>query len=171
MSADASVDKELLESIIGQPTGRSTVVVERGPVSFFADAVVDPNPIYKDPAAAQAAGLPAIPAPPTFPIAMEAWGKFAELQPEDAPSGSPLLKILGPLMAKGGLILHGEEEFIYHRPVLVGDQLVGDGKVVDAYQKESKGKTMTFVVTETTWVDAKTGDPVVTARFNVIHRA
>ena len=78
---------------------------------------------------------------------------------------------LGPLMAKGGLILHGEQEFIYHRPVVVGDVLVGEGKVVDAYQKESKGKTMTFVVTETNWTDQKTGEPVVTTRFNVIHRA
>jgi acyl dehydratase len=169
--SEGASDEEMLRSIIGQPTGKSTVVVERGPVAFFADAVADANPIYKDPAAAKAAGLAAIPAPPTFPIAMEAWGKFPELQPADAPSGNPLMKVLGPLMAKGGLILHGEEEFVYHRPVLVGDELVGEGKVVDAYQKESKGKTMTFVVTETTWVDAKTGEPVVTSRFNVIHRA
>jgi len=43
--------------------------------------------------------------------------------------------------------------------------------VVDAYQKESKGKTMTFLVTETEWTDKETGEPVVTTRFNVIHRA
>ena len=49
-------------------------------------------------------------------------------------------------MAKGGLILHGEQEFIYHRPVQVGDVLVGEGKITDAYQKESKGRTMTFIV-------------------------
>ena len=52
----------------------------------------------------------------------------------------------------------------------MGDVLVGEGRVVDAYQKESKGKTMTFIVTETTWVDDKTGEPVATSRFNVIHR-
>ena len=54
-------------------------------------------------------------------------------------------------MAKGGLILHGEQEFIYHRPVLVGDVLVGEGTITDAYQKESKGRTMTFIVSETNW--------------------
>jgi len=167
----ASTDEEILKSIIGQPTGTSTVVVERGPVAFFADAVLDTNPIYRSPEAARAAGFPAIPAPPTFPIAMEAWGKFAELQAADAPTGSPLMKVLGSLMAKGGLILHGEQEFVYHRPVVVGDVLVGEGRVADAYRKESKGRTMTFVVTETSWVDQRTGEPVVTARFNVIHRA
>ena len=80
------------------------------------------------------------------------------------------MKALGPLIAKGGMVLHGEQEFLYHRPVVVGDVLVGEGTVVDAYQKESKGKTMTFVVSETKFVDEKTGDPVVTARFNVLHR-
>jgi acyl dehydratase len=80
-------------------------------------------------------------------------------------------EVIGPLMAKGGLILHGEQEFVYHRPVYVGDVLSGEGSVVDAYTKESKGKTMTFIVTETVWKDDRTGEPVVTTRFNVIHRA
>jgi hypothetical protein len=53
---------------------------------------------------------------------------------------------------------------------MVGDVLRGVGTIVDAYAKESKGKTMTFVVTETVWSDASTGDPVVTSRFNIIHR-
>jgi acyl dehydratase len=74
-------------------------------------------------------------------------------------------------MSKGGLILHGEQEFTYHRPVVVGDVLVGKGSIVDAYQREGKGRTMTFVVVETNWTDERTGDPVVTTRFNVIHRA
>ena len=49
--------------------------------------------------------------------------------------------------------------------------LVSEGKITDAYQKESKGRTMTFIVQETNWRDDKTGEPVVTARFNLIHRA
>lgn len=169
--SDGGTDQDILKGIVGQPTGSATVVVERGPVAFFADAVLDENPVYRTPEAAHEAGLPGIPAPPTFPFVMETWGKFDELQPSDAPKGNPLMKALGPLMSKGGLILHGEQEFTYHRPVVVGDVLVGEGKVVDAYQKESKGRTMTFVVTETTWVDRDSGEPVVTTRFNVIHRA
>jgi hydroxyacyl-ACP dehydratase HTD2-like protein with hotdog domain len=164
-------DEDVLKSIIGKPTGLSTVVVERGPLAFFADAVLEQSPVYKSPDAAKAAGLKDIPAPPTYAFAMESWGKYDEIQPDGAPEGNPLMGALGPLMAKGGIILHGEQEFEYHRPVVVGDVLDGKGKVVDAYQKESKGKTMTFVVTETVWSDQKTGDPVVTTRFNVIHRA
>jgi acyl dehydratase len=167
----ASVE-ELLKEVIGQPIGKSKVVVERGPVQHFADAVLSSSPIYHSPEAARQAGFDDIPAPPTWAFAMEFSGKFDELQPSDASAaGSPLAKVLGPLMAKGGLILHGEQEFIYHRPVQVGDVLVSEGRIADAYQKESKGRTMTFIVQETNWSDDKTGEPVVTARFNLIHRA
>jgi hypothetical protein len=166
----ATVD-EVLKGMVGRPTHTSTVVVERGPVTFFADAVLETDPAYRTPAAAAAAGLAAIPAPPTYPFVMETWGTFPEIQPADAPRPAGLLDVLGPLLADGGLILHGEQEFTYHRPVVVGDVLVGRGAVVDAYQKTSKGRTMTFVVVRTDWTDQATGEPVVTSTYNVIHRA
>jgi acyl dehydratase len=167
----AASQEDVLKGIIGQPTGKAKVIVERGPVQHFAAAVLSTSPIYHNPEAAREAGFAAIPAPPTFPFAMEFSGKFEEIQPADAPTGNPLMTALAPLMAKGGLILHGEQEFLYHRPVQVGDVLVSEGKITDAYQKESKGRTMTFIVSETNWSDEKTGEPVVTARFNLIHRA
>ena len=162
--------QSVLSEIIGQPTGKSVVTVERGHLATFAGAVKDASPVYRDPRAATAAGLAGIPAPPTYPFVMENFGVFPELQPSDAPTGNPMVSVLGPLMAKGGLILHGEQEFTYHRPIFAGDVLEGEGKVVDAYQKESKGKTMTFVVVETVWTDQATGDPVCTSRMNIIHR-
>ena len=171
MADGAESHDDVLKKIIGQPTGTSKVVVERGPVQHFADAVLSTSPIYHSPEAAKAAGFDAIPAPPTFPFAMEFSGKFDELQPSEAQPANPLGAAVGPLMAKGGLILHGEQEFVYHRPVLVGDVLVSEGRITDAYQKESKGRTMTFIVQETNWRDDKTGEPVVTTRFNLIHRA
>ncbi len=158
-------------SVIGKPTNRSRVVVERGPVANFAVAVKDESTQYQDPEAAKQAGLSAIPAPPTFGFCMEHWGKFAEVQPEEKVQGSPIFEVIGTLMSKGGLVLHGEQEFIYHRPIVVGDVLRGEGKVVDAYERESKGKTMTFLVSETVWSDDRTGEPVLTSRFNLIHRS
>jgi acyl dehydratase len=147
------------------------VVIERGPVAVFADSVKDPSPLYRDPAAAAAAGLPGIPVPPTYPIAMSHWGAFPDIQPEpDGESASAIGKVLGPLLAGGGLLLHGEQEFEYHRPVVVGDVLVSEGKITDAYEKQSGASTLTFVVTETTWRDDVTGEPVVTARNNLIVR-
>src|ERR1700722_5790345 len=147
-------EDDTLTQLIGTRTSSATVVVERGPIAAFALAVCDQNPIYRDPRASEAAGFDAIPAPPTFPFVMDTWGRFAELQPSDGPpAGGGMAKVLGPLMAKGGLILHGEQAFEYPRPAEVGDGLDGEGTVVDAYAKESKGRTMTFIVTETVWRD------------------
>ncbi len=162
--------EDILSTIIGKPTGTTVVTVERGQLALFADAVKEKSPIYRDARAAAGAGLAGIPAPPTYPFVMEHFGAYPELQPDDGPTGNPMAEVLGPLMANGGLILHGEQEFTYHRPVLAGDVLVGEGKVADAYRKESKGKTMTFVVVETAWREQATGDPVCTSRMNIIHR-
>jgi len=164
------VAEDNLSAIIGKPTGTTVVTVERGQLALFADAVKEKSPAYRDPRAAGEAGLAGIPAPPTYPFVMEHFGAYPELQPTDGPTGNPMAEVLGPLMANGGLILHGEQEFTYHRPVLAGDVLVGEGKVADAYRKESKGKTMTFVVVETAWREQNTGEPVCTSRMNIIHR-
>ncbi len=159
-------------SAIGKPTGASKVTIERGPVSNFAAAVADDNPIYRRVDVAKAAGFESIPAPPTFSFAMQHWGRFPEDQPVDPTGGeNPMHAVMGTLFARGGLVLHGEQEFEYHRPILVGDVLVGEGKIVDIYEKESKSKTMTFVVTETVWRDERNDEPVVTERFNLIHRS
>jgi acyl dehydratase len=158
-------------SVIGKPTSRSVAAVERGPIANFARAVKDNNPVYADASVAKANGFSDIPAPPTFTFAMGFWGAYPELQSGvDKLEGNPMFEIIGSLMSKGGLVLHGEQEFIYHRPVVAGDVLVGKGTCVDAYEKESKDKIMTFVVSETVWSDRSSGEPVVTERFNLIHR-
>ena len=134
-------------SIIGRETGRARVQVERAPLANFAKAVKDDNAVYSDVNAAEAAGFDGTPAPPTFGFALEFWGRYPELQKGLTPvQGNPMMEVIGKLMQNGGLILHGEQEFEYHRPIVAGDVLRSEGKVVDAYEKESKGKTMTFVV-------------------------
>lgn len=159
-------------SVIGKPTGAYRVRVERGPVSNFATALKDDNPIYHDAGAAKSAGFADIPAPPTFSFAAQFWGKFGEEQPDDPTGGvNPMHQVMGELFGKGGLVLHGEQEFTYERPIVVGDVLLGEGTIVDLYEKESKGKTMTFIVVETVWRDENDGKPVVTERFNLIHRS
>jgi len=163
-------DQEWLTSVIGTTSGPTTVVIERGPVAFFADAVLAQDPVHRDPRAAAAAGFTAIPVPPTYPMVMANWGCFPELQPVGEENAGPFTAALAPIMARPGLILHGEQELTYHRPVLVGDTLHGTSEVVEAYQKQRKGRTMTFIVSETRWTD-DAGAPVVTTRFTVIHRS
>ena len=68
------------------------------------------------------------------------FGVFPELQTEGAPVGNPMAEVLGPLMAKGGIILHGEQEFTYHRPVLAGDVLVGRGRSSTPIKRSPRGR-------------------------------
>jgi acyl dehydratase len=159
------------EAVVGRATGAATIHVERGPISAFARAVTDANPIHQDARSAEAAGFDGVPAPPTWTFAAHAFGVFPEDQPEDPTGGSsPMAEIMGQLMAEGGLILHGEQEFTYHRPVVAGDTLHHHGEVVDLYTKESGDRVMTFLVVENRFTDDD-GEPVVTERFNLIHRS
>jgi hypothetical protein len=102
---------------------------------------------------------------------MQHMGRWTEEQPPDPTQGeNPMHAVMGSLYGKGALILHGEEEFDYHRPIFVGDVLLGEGKVVDVYERETESAVMTFVVIETEWRDEQTDRPVVTERFNLIGR-
>ena len=157
-------------SIVGMVLSRGRVRVERGPVTQFARSLKDQNPVYEDPSAANAAGFDAIPTPPTFPIAFEFWGRFRDEQPADAMEKNRMTELIGKLLADGGLLLHGEQEFVYHRTPKVGDVLDFEGTVVDTYEKESKGRSMSFVVSATVFRDAETSEPVVTSRNTLIVR-
>ncbi len=78
--------------------------------------------------------------------------------------------LMGALYAKGALVLHGEQEFVYHRTPVAGDVLDGVQTITDVYEKDSESAHMTFVVMETQWTDVRDGSPVVTERFNLIAR-
>jgi hypothetical protein len=159
--------------VVGRPTAAARVQVERGPIAKFADAVHNDSKIYQRRDAAAAAGFVEVPAPPTYAFsALQYWGAFPEEQPPDPTGGSnPLMEVIGSLMAEGGMVLHGEQEFTYHRAIVAGDELTCEGHVVDLYSKESSsGKVMTFLVTEDVYRD-QAGVPVLTSRMNLIHRA
>ena len=132
--------------------------VGREKLREFAEAVGETDPVYHDEQAAKAAGYRDIPAVPTFPIVLS-------FRAGQRVYGDPDLGL------DYSRVVHGEQEFEYHRWPVVGDDLVAEGRIADVYERESKGRTMTFIVTETVWKDAKSGDPVVTARFNLIHRS
>jgi hypothetical protein len=147
-------------SVVGAKTGAWRVTVERAPIANFARVLGDTTPVLAD-----------TPAPPTFSFVMAYWGAYADDQPPDPSGGvNPMHRIMGELHAQGALVLHGEQEFVYHRPIVSGDVLDGEQAITDMYEKETDAATMTFVVMETNWVNAKTGDPVVTERFNLIAR-
>jgi acyl dehydratase len=128
------------------------LLVERGHVRRFAEATSDDNPIYRDEAAARAAGYARIPAPPTFAIALRAPDPRIGLDVDFTK------------------LLHGEQTLRYERPLLCGDELTVQATIVEAYAKAGKAGPMDFMVIETTGRDPA-GALVFTARsLTVIRR-
>ena len=83
------------------------------------------------------------PVPPTWPFVMSYWGSMGT----GGAAGLPIEKLRGP----GRMILHGEQEFQYHRPPRVGETLTGTGRISDVYEKDTSKATMEFYVREIDW--------------------
>ncbi len=85
--------------------------VGREKIREFANAIGDPNPAYHDVEAAWALGHPDLVAPPTFPVIMTMKAMAVAMFDPD----------LGLDYSR---VVHGEQKFVYSRPVFAGDSLV-----------------------------------------------
>lgn len=130
--------------------------VEPGQLRLFAKAIGETNPIYFDKAAAEAAGLPAPIAPPTFSYSLgvlafgsESWSDELGIDP--------------------ARLLHAEQAFEHFHPIHAEDELLLRRRVVDQYEK--KGGKLSFVVVETELTNQR-GELCVRARMvGVIQKA
>jgi len=148
--------------------------VEAGMIRTFAEAIGDPNPVYRDESAAEAAGLAGIIAPPTFVMAAAHFDPDYPLRPTIGtpwfgsgrePTGTPAGGGgPGAPGAPGETALHAEQHFEYHRTLRAGDVLTASSHDGATWQKEGRrGGTMTFREFVTEYRDAD-GALVVTAR-------
>ncbi|MFZ5849837.1 MAG: FAS1-like dehydratase domain-containing protein [Actinomycetota bacterium] len=85
--------------------------VSREKIREFADAVGDPHPAYRDPAAARALGHPDVVAPPTFATLLTLRASRDLI--EDPELGLDYSRVV-----------HGEQRFVHVRPIRPGDRLV-----------------------------------------------
>lgn len=126
----------------------STITVED--VRAFAEAVGDTNPVFRDPAAAQLAGFPNIPALPTFVTRFRVPFAEAGLDPEHTQ------------------VLHGEQEYEYTRPVCAGDTLSVRHRVASIRQSARAGGMAIMTIEQLG--DTLDGERVVTGRATIIVR-
>jgi hydroxyacyl-ACP dehydratase HTD2-like protein with hotdog domain len=115
------------QSAVGRMFTPVTARVEPGRLRFFLDTLGERNPVYRDDKAA--------PVPPTYLFCLEMM---------DAAEPFEFLNSLGIDLAR---VLHGEQRFDYHAPVVVGDTLTFKPRVTDVTDK--KGGAMTLIVIET----------------------
>jgi acyl dehydratase len=126
--------------------------VERDRVAQFAEAIGDDDPRSLDPEAAREAGFADQLAPPTFPTVLQIMTSGqAVLDPE-----------LGLDYAR---VVHGEQEYEWHRPIAVGDVLKATPRIADIYARGPNE----FLITEAEITDQK-GEVVCVARSTLLSR-
>lgn len=118
--------------LVGLTIDQVSFPVEEGKIREFAIAVGDPDPVYRDDAAAHDAGHPAIPAPPTFVVVAGHWRDQAAM-----------VAILGLDIRR---VVVGETAWEYHRPIYAGDRLTA-ARVVESVDERPgrRGGTMTLI--------------------------
>jgi hypothetical protein len=145
--------------------------IEASHVMMFARAVGDPDPAYADEDAARERGFPGILAPPTFAQAAAQFDPEYHLRPR---IGQPWMgsgrtptgleqPAPGGAGGRGGRGLHAEQEFVYHRPLQVGDVLRGETRPGETWEKQGRSGKLVFTGRITEYRDPD-GELVVTAR-------
>ncbi len=126
--------------------------VSRVKIAEFADAIGDPSPVYRDRAAATAAGYPDVIAPPTFPIVVSMAASAAAV-------GDPGLGV------NYARVVHGEQRFEYTRPLRAGDVVTGQSTIETI--REVGGHAMLTTRTE---IRTTGGELVCTAFSTLVER-
>ncbi|MEU5532807.1 MaoC family dehydratase N-terminal domain-containing protein [Streptomyces sp. NPDC020362] len=127
--------------------------VGREKIREFAEAVGESNPVYTDPEAAKAFGHPDVIAPPTFVFSITF--RDAGQVVRDSQLGLDYDRVV-----------HGDQKFVYSRPVRAGDRLTVTS-TIEAI-KSMAGNDILDVRGE---VHDEAGEHVVTAWTKLVARA
>ena len=125
-------------SVVGRSLAPVTAHVEPGRLRYFRGTLGETNPVYADAKVAQASGYAAAPVPPTYLFCLEMM---------DAEQAFEFLDVIGADLAQ---VLHGEQRFAYHAPVVVGDTLLFEPRIAGITDKKGGAMTLAFVETRVT---------------------
>ena len=111
-----------------------TITVEQGQVALFCKSIGEDSPVYGGDDVARAAGLPAIPTPPTFGFTLKAL------------AGQPF-NYLTEMGVDNARLLHGSQAFEYLAPIHVGEAITV-ATIISAIEEKGGGR-LTIVTTTT----------------------
>jgi acyl dehydratase len=126
--------------------------VGREKIAEFAAAIGSDDPAHRDPKAARALGHPDVIAPPTFAIILAQRAEAAVV--EDPEAGIDYSRVV-----------HGEQRFTHHRPIVAGDRLVGTVHVDGVRVAGGHGMVTTRVE-----ITSEGGEQVSTAVSTIVVR-
>ena len=127
-------------------------LVGREKVREFADAVGDTNPASHDVAAARALGYSDVVAPPTFAFVV-------------AYAGSSKAALDPDLGLDYSRVVHGEQRFVFERPIVAGDSLVATA-TIEAVRAVAGNDILTTRVD----LDTEAGEHVATTYTVIVAR-
>jgi acyl dehydratase len=140
-------------TIIGRgyaPT--KSYLISREKIQEFADAIGDPNPAYRDPEAAIAAGYADVIAPPTF--AATVIQSAFEIVAADPELGLDCSRMV-----------HGDQTFTYRRPLVAGERIKVIASIADLTTR--RGADFLTLRYEVTTAD---DEPVLTSTALLVFR-
>jgi acyl dehydratase len=126
--------------------------VSRVKIAEFADAIGDPNPVYRDRAAARAAGHPDVIAPPTLAIVISMAGSARAV-------ADPGLGV------NYAMVVHGEQRFEYSRQIVAGDVVTAQATITDI---RDAGRNV--LLTTKTEIRTADGEHVCPAHSTLVER-
>jgi acyl dehydratase len=112
----------LNQELKGKEYQEVVFLVERDRVLQFADAIGEDQPVFRDPEAARAAGHQEQLAPPTFVTVIQILTSAQVVLDQE-------------LGLNYSLVVHGEQEYEWRRPVRVGDRLKATPRIADIYAR------------------------------------
>ena len=148
MMQESVITQEMREAV-GVDSQPRTHVVEMGAVKKFAEAIGDPNPIYRDEQVARSSRYGGIVAPPTFLRSMEA--------------GPPNVGFRSPYQG----LLDGGSEWEYFEPVHPGDRITVTARIDELRERTGRLGPMLITVWETRYVN-QSGAEVARQRNTLI---
>jgi acyl dehydratase len=153
VALDTSITLELRESI-GRSVGPIVFEVERGAIRRFAEAVGDPNPLYRDEDYARRMPQGGVVAPPGF----FGWPLNAS---------HDILETLKAFHCPFKRVLNGGTDCEFFRAVRPGDMLAATRRLIDVSEKESRLGRLIILVIETTYLN-QAGECVAVNRDTTI---
>ncbi|TDD06836.1 MaoC family dehydratase [Saccharopolyspora terrae] len=126
--------------------------VGREKIREFARAIKDDSPLHRDVEAAKSAGYPDVIAPPTFAVILSMAAQDQIVEDDQ----------LGVDYSR---LVHGQQDFVHHRPIRAGDRLLTVAHVDDI--KTRAGNDFLTIRVEITTTD---GEQVCTATSMLVVR-
>jgi len=148
--AEDSVITDEMRKAVGVESDPSVFEIEKEPIRRWAEAIGDPNPLYRDEEYAKKCGYDSIIAPPAF------IGQYAY----PVKSGrSPREMFESPFKRN----LNGGSEYEFFIPIQAGDVITATSKLADIYERKGSLGPMLIRIMETTFKNQK-GETVALSR-------